>query len=158
MHSSFSHHRIVRVAALALLGLAWTALAAEAADTVKFKASATFQIDSQFRATHGTQFSLTAEGSASPGGSFDATAYGGGNWGNYYEWAVLTLDFGKGDTLTLYIEDYLTSWDPYYERTGSYVVTDGTGKFVAASGSGTFTGNPAGDGTGVFYLDGTLAW
>ena len=147
-------HRFTSVVALALLGLAWAAPAAQAADTKKFEASGAFQIDVD--ATHGRQFFFTAEGNARPGGSFDSTGYGHGNLGNYYEWVVQTLDFGNGNTLTLYIEDYLTSFDPF-QRTGSYVITAGTGNFAGASGSGIFTGNPAGNGTGTFDLDGTIA-
>ncbi len=156
MQRSLSHHRIVVIAALALLGLAWTASAAQAADT-KFQATATFQMD--FEATHGNKFFFTAEGNAGPGGPFDSTGYGHANFSDYSEWMVVTLDFGQGNTLTLFIEDDLISFDPL-QRTGSYVITAGTGRFAAASGSGTFTGNPKGDGsgTGVFYLDGTLSW
>ena len=151
MFGFFSVRRIAPV--VALLGLA--ALAAQAADTRKFKASGTFQMD--FDASHGTRIFFTAEGNASPGGSFDATGYGHDNRGNSYEWVVLTLDFGNGNTLTLFIEDYLTSFDPL-QRTGSYVITAGTGNFEGASGSGTFTGNPAGNGTGTFDLDGTISY
>ncbi len=141
--------RIASVAALALLGLAWTAAAARA-DT-PFKASGTFQIVS----IQGRNLDGTGEGHASPGGAFDMTT-SVHDKGNGYEDGVATLDFGNGDTLTLYIED---QWDPdLRERIGSYVITDGTGKFAGASGDGTFTGVPAGNGTGEFYLDGTISF
>jgi hypothetical protein len=148
-------HRFTSVVALALLGLALSAPAAQAAQTRQFAANGVFQMDAD--ATHGRQFFFTAQGNARPGGSFDSTGYGHGNLGNYFEWVVQTLDFGNGNTLSVYIEDDLTSFDPF-ERTGSYVITAGTGKFAGASGSGTFTGVPVGDGTGAFELDGTISY
>ena len=104
---------------------------------------------------------ITGEGKASPGGRFTTTVETHANYGNLHEMGVQTLDFGKGDTLTISLED---DWvpDPAYPfggyRAGPYVVVDGTGRLAGASGSGTLTGIPNGDGTGSFYLDGTISW
>ncbi len=150
MHGFFSRRRIASVITLALLGLVWMTAVAQAADT-PFSVRGTFQIVS----IQGMNLVATGEGHASPGGSFDTTV-SVHDKGNGYESGVQTLDFGKGDTLTLYIED---QWYPdLRERIGPYVITGGTGKFAGASGSGTFNGFPAGDGTGEFYLDGTISW
>ncbi len=144
--------------ALVVLGLAWTASVAQAAGT-KFQARGTFQVD--FDASHGNNLVVTGEGEASLGGSFDTMVWAHDNSGNYHETGVQLLDFGHGNTLTISFED---DWvpDPDYPaggyRVGPYVITDGTGKFAGASGGGTFTGVPNGDGTGAFYLDGTISW
>jgi hypothetical protein len=150
MSSFSSRGRVSSVVILTLLGLAWTATAAQATET-KFQASATFQLVS-YQGTHGV---FTGQGRASPGGSFTMVVETHANNGNGDETAVATLDFGHGDTLTIYSEDV---WLPDIgQRKGSYVITGGTGRFAGASGTGTFIGVPAGDGTGVVSYDGTIS-
>lgn len=150
MYGFFSRFRIAPIMALVLLGLAWPASAALATDT-KFQASGTFQLVSY----QGTHYFFDAEGRANPGGLFDAAVETQANNGNYDEKGVMTLDFGKGDTLTIYFEDEVLP--DIGQRVGPYVITNGTGRFAGAGGGGTLTGVPAGDGTGVFYLDGTIS-
>jgi hypothetical protein len=156
MYGSYSPHRIALVVALALLGLAWTASAARAADT-KFQASGKFELVS-YQGTHGV---FAVGGHASSFGSFDGEVESQANNGNSGETSVATLDFGRGDTLTIYSED---EWVPDPKkpaggyRVGTYVITGGTGRFAGASGTGTFTGVPNGDGTGVVAYDGTISW
>ncbi len=152
MHAMSSRRWFAPAAALALAGIA--ALAAQAADTTDFQAGATFQIDSG--ASHGNQIFFTASGQATQGGSFYSTGQVHDNWGNYHETGVQTLDFGNGNTLTIYFED---DWIPdISQRVGPYVITDGTGTFAGASGGGMLMGIPNFDGTGTVYLDGTLSW
>lgn len=150
MHGSFSRHRIALVLGLALLGLACMASPAPAADT-KFQATGSFQLVS----SRGAHYFFDGEGRASPGGLFTNTVETHDNNGNLDETGVMTLDFGKGDTLTISFEDV---WLPDLgRRVGPYVVTGGTGRLAGASGTGTLTGIPNGDGTGTFYLDGTIS-
>jgi hypothetical protein len=155
MHGSFSRFPIASVVSLALLGLAWTAAVAQAADS-KFQASGEFQVV----ASNGSHFFFEGEGQAGPGGRFTTTVEAHDNFGNLHETGVQTLDFGNGDTLTISFED---DWvpDTAYPfggyRVGPYVVVAGTGRLAGASGSGTLTGIPNGDGTGKFDLNGTIS-
>src|SRR5262249_22682166 len=103
MNVSCSHRRIALIVALAVLGLAWTASAAQAADT-KFHASSTCQIV----ASKGTHTETTGSGHASPGGAFVVTILIH-QVGNGDASGVATLDFGNGDTLTFYHE---VEWMP----------------------------------------------
>jgi hypothetical protein len=150
MHAFHAPLRIAPIVALTLLGLAGVVPDVRAGD-VQFQASGTFQLVS----SQGTHYRFDAHGRASPGGRFDAVVEVQANNGNFDEKGVMTLDFGRGDTLSIYFED---EWLPDIgQRVGPYVVTKGTGRFAGASGSGTLTGVPAGDGTGVLYLDGTIS-
>jgi hypothetical protein len=147
MHASLSLRRIALIVAPALLGLAWLAPAAQAGD---FQASSTFAII----ASHGTHNELTGSGRARPGGKF-TVVLAIQQLGNGDARGEFTMDFGNGDTLSFY---NAVEWDPATGLlTGPYIVTGGTGKLAGASGSGTTVVDPAGDGTGEFYLEGTLS-
>jgi hypothetical protein len=157
MLRSYAHRWLAPVLALAILGLAGTVPGAGAGDA-PFHASGTFQVD--WSQSHGTHFFINGQGRASPAGSFTTTVEAHDNFGNGDETGVQTLDFGHGDTLSIYFED---EWVPAPDypaggyRVGPYVVTGGTGRLAGASGGGTLTGIPNGDGTGAFYLDGALS-
>ncbi len=149
MNVSFSRQRIAPIVAVVLLGLAWTASAAQAG--TKFQASCDWQII----ASKGTHQDLIGSGNSSPGGSF-TTAFSVQQVGNGDASGFVTLDFANGDTLTYYQEG---EWNPEAGLLiGTYVFTGGTGRFEGASGSGILTVDPAGDGTGVFWLDGTISF
>jgi hypothetical protein len=157
MRAYLSTRRPTPVVALVLLALAGTGPAALAGDT-KFQAAGTFQVVG----SRGSHYFIEGEGWASPGGPFTNTVKTQVNNGNSDEKGVMTLDFGKGDTLTIYFEDeWVPDPGPAYPaggyRVGPYVVVGGTGQLAGVTGSGKLKGIPNGDGTGSFYLDGMIS-
>lgn len=147
MRGSFSLRRIAPAVALALLAFTRPALAEED----KFQASATF-IQTYDK---GAEFELSLIGDAKPGGEFTATAYGKSVASGKHQFGTIVMDFGGGDTLTVYVD---TRYDPVTDRqVGTYEVIDGTGRLEEATGSGKLIAAPAGDGTGTIEMDGTLS-
>ena len=148
MSGSISFRRFAPLGALAVLAVAGLGAPASAGG---FEVRGTFALDPALpRHIEGT-----LSGHARPGGAFTGTvsaiqnAAGGGHGEN-------TLDFGGGDTLT-----YDVRWKYDGETgllVGTYSVTGGTGALAGATGSGTFIVAPAGNGTGEFYLSGTLSY
>lgn len=148
-------HRWSTAAILTLLALSGAAPDARAGDR-RFYAAGAFQVVD----SNGSHFFIVGDGQADPGGPFTATAETHLTRSRVHETGVMTLDFGRGDTLTIsFVDDWvddLTYPDGGY-RVGSYVVTGGAGRLAAASGSGAFRGVPSGNGTGTFEFDGTLS-
>ena len=140
---SLSFRRMVPVIALALLGLARPAPAAE--DT--FHAAGTTEAVSD----DGRHFELSASGRSSLG-KFTGAVVGRYNDPISVQFAVVTLDFGGGDTLTF---DTKIKFD---EETGlsigTYVITGGTGEFEGAAGRGSLIVNT---GAGEFEMEGSLS-
>ena len=145
MIASLSFRRMFPVVALALLGLARPAPAA--ADT--FHATGTTERVSD----DGRHFELSVDDGRSSLGKFTGSVMGRYNDPISVQFAVVTLDFGGGDTLTF---DTKIKYD---EETGlyvgTYVVTDGTGEFEGAGGRGSLIANTA---AGTFEMEGSLTF
>jgi hypothetical protein len=144
MSASLSFRRMLPVVALALLGLARHAPAAE--DT--FHATGTTAPVSD----DGRHFELSAEGRSSLG-KFTGSVMGRYNNPVSVQFAVVTFDFGGGDTLTF--DTKIKFDDETGVYVGTYVVTGGTGEFEGAAGRGSLIVNTA---AGTFEWEGSLTF
>src|SRR5688500_6880768 len=96
MSLSHSFRRVVAVLAVALLGLVGPpASADESCEPFSLEGTTVFV------SGDGRDFELAAEGTASVGGAFTGSIVGRHNKPITVQFAVLTMDFGNGDTLTL---------------------------------------------------------
>lgn len=150
MRVSGSFRRIAVVAALTVLGLGVSASAVQAGD---------FQVKGTFvpTAIQGNSFELSLDGNASPGGKFAGTFLGKAKQQGNIQYGVGVMDFGGGDTLTIFV--YVEYDAATGLLIGTYEITGGTGKLANASGSGGSVWLPAALGeTSTFEFGGTLSF
>ncbi len=146
MNAAFSFRQLIAGLCFAVAGLAGPLLPAWADS---FQASGTDEITS----IHGNRGEGISAGRAQPGGTF--TGVWSARQKGYSASGLETWDFGGGHTLTWFWE---AESDKNHVSVGTFVVIGGTGRFEGASGSADYLRIGHGDGTGEFFLEGTLSY